>query len=413
MESLLGRILNFARLSVEDASFDDSGDLIVKVRARGRPRCPLCRRKCPIEETRGPRRWRHLDLFQHRCFLEGPVRRVRCRHCDSVRTERVSWAEPNSGFTTLFENQVAWLAQRLDKTSIAKLARIAWRTVGEIISRTVDRYREPFDPNKLRRIGVDEISYRKGYRYMTLVTDHDTGRVIWSAEGKSKLSLANFFKELGPGVCAKIEIVTADMSAAYRAAIESHLPNAQIVYDRFHVQALVSAAVDQTRREEWQELRGTDHASSIKHTRWALLKSPWNLTTKQEETLADLPRKNMRLYRAYLLKESFFDIFRRYKARHWARYRIEEWLAWASRSRFPAFIRVGRAIKRHLEGILRYFGDRMTNSLSEGLNNKVRLATRQAYGFHSLGAVEAMIQLRCGGVCVPLPHEATTKSTPQ
>jgi len=218
--------------------------------------------------------------------------------------------------------------------------------------------------------------------------------------------LLGFFEEIGAEACAQIEVVTVDMCQAYITAVEDRLPNAQIVYDRFHVQGLVSAALDETRREEWRRSRGTPEAKSVKHTRWALLKNPWNLTEKQDEALADLPAKNMRLYRGYLLKEAFADVFRRYKSRFWARLRMEEWLAWACRSRLPAFVKAARTIREHLDGILLYFGDRLTNSLSEGINTKARLATRQAYGFHSVAAVQAMIELRCGGVVVPLPWQS-------
>lgn len=402
--SLLRRSLGFVRLSVLKVDFDESGSLIVQVRPRGRPRCPQCGRKCPIEETRGPRRWRHLDVFHRTCYLESPVRRVRCRRCQRVLTERVSWAEPNSGFTTPFEDEVAWLAQRLDKTSISTYLRIAWRTVGRILESAVDRHKAPVDLAQLRAIGVDEIAYRKGHRYLTLVTDHDTGRIIWSGEGRSTNTLLAFFKEIGKEACARVEVVTLDMCQAYIKAVEDRLPNAQIVYDRFHVQGLVSAALDETRREEWRRLRATAEASSIKHMRWAVLKNPWNLTEKQDEALADLPAKNMRLYRGYLLKEAFADIFRRYKSRFWARLRLVEWLAWACRSRLPAFVKAARTIRHHFDGVLRYFGERLTNSLAEGINTKARLATRQAYGFHSVTAVQAMIELRCGGVVIPLPH---------
>jgi transposase len=169
------------------------------------------------------------------------------------------------------------------------------------------------------------------------------------------------------------------------------------------VQQLLSAAVDEVRREEWRELRDTDEGRAIKNTRWALLKRPWNVTPKQDETLAILSRTNSRIYRAYLLKESFAGIYDRLLLPGWARRRIQEWLAWASRSRLSAFVRVARTVRQHLDGILGYFETGYTTSHSEGLNTKARLATRQAFGFHSAGAVCAMIDLRCTGLVIPLP----------
>jgi transposase len=216
--------------------------------------------------------------------------------------------------------------------------------------------------------------------------------------------LAEFFAEIGPLACARIRHVAMDMSEAYAKAVRASVPNAEIVYDRFHVQKLVSAAVDKTRREEWQRLRGTLEGNAIKHTRWALLKSPWNLTQKQDEALARPQSNNQRLYRAYLLKESFVDIYRALPQAGWARRKMSAWLSWASRSKLGALVHAARTIRKHLDGVLAYFRTGYTNSQAEGLNNKARLATRHAYGFHSADAVRAMIELRCSGIHLTMPH---------
>jgi transposase len=219
------------------------------------------------------------------------------------------FADPGSRFTRLFEELVAWTAQRCDKTMTATLHRISWLSVGRICARVVKRRREPIDLTQLRVIGVDELSYRKGHRYLTLVTDLQSGRIIWSKEGRSKETLMDFFREVGPKICEQIQYAVIDMCEAYTQAIKDSLPYAEIVYDRFHVQRLISAAVDETRREEWRRVRGTPEADAIKHTRWALLKKPWKLTQAQDEALARVQQDNQRLYRAYLLKEAFADIF--------------------------------------------------------------------------------------------------------
>jgi transposase len=189
------------------------------------------------------------------------------------------------------------------------------------------------------------------------------------------------------------------MSQAYISAVRQHLPHAQIVFDRFHVQQLVSDALDETRREEWRHLRVVDAeaADAVKGLRYTLLKSPWNLTRSQKTRLSTLAADNQRLYRAYLLKESFADILDR-RQPNVAREKLQEWLAWASRSRLPAFIKVAKTIRLHLDDIVAYIRHRLTNGLGEGLNNKARLLTRRAYGFHSPSAVIAMIMLCCTGI---------------
>jgi transposase len=190
-----------------------------------------------------------------------------------------------------------------------------------------------------------------------------------------------------------------DMSAAFIKAVKSAVPNAQLVFDRFHVQQLLSQAVDQVRRQQWRCLRQTDGpaAKALKRSRWALLKNPWNLTTSEQDKLAALQVHNKGLYRAYLLKESFAAIMDRLQP-NVVRRMLLDWLAWASRSRLLPFVRVARTIRKHLDDIVAYVRCRLTNGLVEGFNTKARLATRRAFGFHSAQAVLAMIMLCCSGL---------------
>jgi len=381
--------------------------LVVMVRVRGRARCPGCHRKCSVYDHRPPREWRHLDYGGHQVILRATkLRRVQCRRCNTIRVEEVSWAAPDSDFTLPFEDQVGWLLQHCDKTTVASFMRIVWRTVGSIVERVVNRHRLPIDLSRLTTIGVDEISYRKGHRYLTLVTDHGSGRIIWAREGKSAETLGAFFREIGAEACSRIQWVTIDMSAAYRKAVDEHLPNATVIYDRFHVQKLLSEAIDETRRELWRSQQGSPEGEAIKHARWALLKRPWHLLPEQEVTLRQLATTNRRLYSAYLLKESFAAIYDSLAMPNIARRRVEQWLRSASRSRNPAILRVAQTIRDHIDGVLAFFETGYTNARAEGLNTKARLATRQAYGFHSPAAVMAMVELRCGGILIPLPFAA-------
>ncbi len=400
--TLLRRWLSIARLCVHSVRFEDE-QVVAEVSLRGCSRCSRCKRKRPRYDRLKPSRWRHLDYGERRLFLEMARWRVNCPQCGIV-AEQVPWSDPSSRFTHAFEDQVTWLLQRCDKTSVSTLMGIAWRTVGKIIERAVGRHRKPVDWKAVRNIGIDELSHRKGYRYLTLVTDLDEGRHLWGHEGKSAATLDAFFDEIGPETCQRIKNAAIDMNAAYETTISRRLSSAVIVYDRFHVQRLVSDAVDETRREEWRRLRGTADATVVKHTRYALLKNPWNLTARQSESLSRVQDNNKRLFRAYLLKESFADIFRSIRAPWAAKRRMRKWLAWASRSKLNAFVKVARVIRQRLDGIIRYFEGGFSNGPAEGLNNKARLATRQAYGFHSTEAVLAMIDLRCTGLRISLPR---------
>ena len=226
----------------------DNGSIVVRARFRGRPRCSRCGIKRPIHQSPGDEpelsRWRHLDLGCRRLYIEAALRRVDCPKCGSCPVEQVPWAPPKSRFTYHFEDVVTWLAQRMDKTASCELMGIDWRTVGRIIERVVSRRKEPVDLHNLKAISVDEISYRKGHRYLTLVVDIEKGRVIWGKEGKSSETLGAFFDEIGEAAAAKIEHCAIDMGAAYIKAVTERLPNATLVFDRFHVQRLMSDAVD-------------------------------------------------------------------------------------------------------------------------------------------------------------------------
>ena len=395
--TLLRRMIGVTELIVEAVLFTVHEDVSVSVRPRWRlPRCGKCHRPAPGYDRRPLRCWEHLCLGRTRIVLSYAPRRVRCRRC-GVRVEQVPWADGSSRFTLAFEELVAYLAQITDKTKVTELTGIAWATVGSIVDRLVNRRLDPARFEGLRLIGVDEFSYRKRHRYLTVVVDHERRRVVWAGEGRSAEVLGDFFAQIGEQGRAAIESVTIDMAAGYRKAIREWLPHAEIVYDRFHVQRLASDAVDEVRRAMVRELEGTDEAPTVKHTRYALLKNPWHLNDSEHSKLADIQRTNERLYRAYLLKEALaqaLDYLQPWRARK----ALRAWLAWASRSKLKPFVKLARTVRRHFDGILAYVQTRLTNGLVEGLNNKLRMIARRAYGFHSAGALAGMLFLVCGGI---------------
>ena len=329
-------------------------------------------------------------------YLRYGLRRVSCRACGVV-AEAVPWCDVTTArFTTRFEDAVGFLVPRCDTTSVQEMFDSAWVTVGQIVERVMQRQR-PADPlDGLMAIGIDELSYRKGHKYVTTVTDQLSGRIVWAADGKNAETLTAFFDALGAERRAAIEVVTMDMSEAYITVVQQTVAHAQIVFDRFHVQKLVNEALDETRREEWRRLRGGDkaEAKTVKGLRWPLLNPPWNLTPTQAHRLSTLQPDNNRLYRAYLLKDTFAGILDRHQP-HVVTAQLTDWLSWASRSRLPRFVKVARTIRRHLNDIVAYIRWGLTNGIVDGLNNKVRVITRRAFGFHSASALIAMIMLCC------------------
>lgn len=340
-----------------------------------------------------------------RVELRYDLRRVDCPRC-GIRVELVPWAEPDSKFTRPFEEQVAYLAQRMDKTGITDLMGIAWYTVGSIAARVVARMSPCDRLAGLRVIGIDELSYRRHHKYVTIITDHETGKVVWAREGKNADTLNTFFAELGPERCATLATVTLDMSQAYINAVKANAPQAEIVFDRFHVQRLAHDALDQVRRALVAKYTEPEQRHVLKKTRFILQKNPENLSSAERQKLTEVQVNNRPLYRAYLLKDTLASILDR-RQYYVARDELYKWLAWASRSKLAPFVRVARTIRKHMHGILAYLNTRLSNGRSEGLNGKVRVITRRSYGLHSATSLIAMLFL-----CCSLPALAPVKVLP-
>lgn len=378
--------------------------IAIKNRAR-RLRCGTCGRKC--QRTHGvegkSREWRHLGLFGITVKLRAEVHRVVCNRC-GVRTTSVPWGRTGSVFTRQFEDEVAWFLQHTDQTSTATYFGISWITAGKIAQRVVAEKLDGALLEDLRFIGVDEISYGRPTKFLTVVVDHERGRVVWAAEGKSSETLGRFFQQLGTERASRIEVVTMDMSAAYIKSVAEHVPNAETVFDRFHVVRLLLDAVDEVRREQQRVLEDTVDRKMLKKSRFALLKNPWNLTRKEKQKLADIQRNNRPLYRAYLLKEAFQSIYDSSNLDQ-ADQRFKDWYAWARRSRLRSFASLAETLRHYWPGIRRFIELRITNAPVEGYNSKIRMISHRAFGFHSAGALIAMIMLLCSGITLsPLGH---------
>lgn len=336
-------------------------------------------------------------------MLRSTVHRVVCERC-GVRTSAVPWSRIGSVFTREFEDEVAWFLQHTDQTATASYFGISWITAGKIAQRVVAEKLDGSLLEDLHFIGVDEISYGRPKKFLTVVVDHERGRVVWAAEGKSSETLGRFFGLIGPKRASRIEVVTMDMSAAYVKSVGEHAPNAEIVFDRFHVVRLLLDAIDQVRREQQRALEDTSERKVLKKSRFALLKNPWNLTRKEKQKLAAIQMNNRPLYRAYLLKESFQSIYDASSLEE-ADQRFDEWYGWARRSRLAPFVSLAETLRKYWPGIRRFIELRITNGPVEGYNSKIRMISHRAFGFHSAEALIAMIMLLCSGIILsPLGH---------
>jgi len=257
----------------------------------------------------------------------------------------------------------------------------------------------------LRRIGIDELSYRTGQRYITAVVDHDSGRLVWAADGRDKKTVTAFFAELGGDRTARIELVSTDMGDWFPKALGEHCPQATVCLDPFHVVKLATDALDEVRREVWNQARragDTAGARWLKGARFALWKRPERLTDRQQLKLAQIAKINQRLYRAYLLKEQLRLVFHEPETET-AVALLDGWLSWARRCRIPSFVKLAKTITTNRAGIVATLTHRLTNARIEAINTTLRLITRRAYGFHSAQALIALAMLTVGGLRPPLP----------
>lgn len=403
-------LLGVERTVVESVEVED-GDagsvLVVTVRPSRRAggRCPYCRRRCRgYDQGEGVRRWRGLDLGSTRVFLQAKAPRVRCRE-HGVVVAAVPWARHGSWFTTGFEDQVAWLVAHTPKTTVEVLMRTSWRAITGIVTRVVAEQAAGVDRlDGLRRIGIDEKSYRKGHKYLTVVVDHDTGRVVWAADRRDQATVGAFFDALGPDRTAALTHVSCDGAEWIHSVITTRAPGAVICLDSFHVVAWATTAVDEVRRRTVRDLRGagdSEDAAQVKGTRWAVLKNPENLTTDQRTTVAALARANGHLYKSYLMKEQLRELFKVKGAR--GRSLLIGLIAWASRSRIPEMIKLAKTLTRFRDLIINTLTHGVTNALAEATNTHLNGLIRRAYGFHTPAALIALIDLTRGGLCPPLP----------
>jgi transposase len=425
--SLWRVLLDVEKMVIERVEFDEDAELLVahvRPTARARSRCGVCGRRRPgYDRGEGRRRWRSMDLGTMRAVLEADAPRVRCPQ-HGVVVASVPWARHDAGHTYAFDETVAWLTTQSSKSTVTELMRIAWRTVGSIITRVWDDVDARCDRLAgLRRIGIDEISYKTGHKYLMVVVDHDTRRLVWAAPGRSSATVREFFDLLGPERCAQITHVSADGADFIDSIVAATCPDAVRVADPFHVVKWATEALDEVRRGAWNDARalaraepkrgrgrpptdapprpGGERARALKGARYSLWKNPENLSENQRIKLAWIAATDPRLYRAYLLKEGLRLIFTMpYAAAVEA---LERWISWARRCRIPSFVKLQKSIVKHRARILAAIEHNLSNALIESTNTKIRLITRMAFGFKSPEALIALALLSLGGHRPALP----------
>lgn len=395
------RMLGLTGAKVVSVAFTDAGIVIGIRNTSRRLRCE-CGWSCRARYDTAVRRWRHVNLGKSRVWLEGEIRRLACKKCGRVRTEDVAWARSGARHTRDFEDIVAWLVQRTDKTTTATLMGCSWQAVDNIVERVVAEHLVDDRLDNLYRIGVDEVSYRRRHQYLTIVADHDGGGVVWIAKGKRGKALEDFYAELGQARRDQLEAVSMDLGTIYHHATRRCVPDAIVCFDPFHVIQIANRALDAVYRST-----GRNHPSGVgdrswRNTRFALRSGAEHLDETQRELLNQLRRDRRGLYRAWELKEELRDLYRRVDP-SFARPYLKQWITRALRSRIPAFVNLAGQIRHNFEGIVAAVELGLSNARLEGINSKIRLIQRRGHGYHSVQALAAVIYLCLGGITIELP----------
>jgi transposase len=388
---------------VDEVTFGTK-QIVVTLRRRARKlRCP-CGYTTRARFDRSIRRWRHLDLGACKLFLEAEVRRIDCPLC-GVRTEDVPWARPRARHTRDFEDVVTWLCRKTDKTTVSKLMRCSWEAVDGMVTRVVSDHLDERRLDELYRIGVDEISYKRGHEYITIVADHDSGNVVWCAEGRTTEVLQRFFDELGEEGRDRIVAISMDLGHAYAKAARESIPHARICLDPFHVMAFMNRALDSVYSKATStrgELRLDGR--SWRKLRTALRTGQERLREEQRALLAHMRRARSQLFRAWEIKEALRDLYRIVEPHNAAAY-LDAWFRRAARSRIKPIVDLVRRMRKHRDGILAAVELGLSNLRLEGINAGIRVAQRRGYGYHSADSLIAMTYLCLGGVALRLPTE--------
>jgi len=394
--------------TVTNVALDPEHDEVrVRVEQAGEAlRCPACGQACPGYDKR-ERHWRHLDTCQYRTILIADVPRVQCpRH--GVRQIDVPWAEPHGRFTALFEALVIDWLEEASIAAVARQLRLSWDEVDTIMQRAVSRglARRRLQPPT--HMAVDEVSQRRGHRYLTVVSHRQSGCVLHVEPQRQQASLAAFYQQLGASGCAAIESVTMDMWGPYIAATEAHLPEARqkIAFDKFHVAQHLGQAVDQVRRREHQQLRaaGDDRLCG---TRFDWLRHPRHISDPVwNGRFAALRDSTLKTARAWAIKEAAMMLWD-YASRAWAQKAWSRWYGWAIRSRLEPVKAVARMVKRHQAGIVNAVVLKATNAIAESINSRIQAVKRQACGFRNTERFQRAIYFHLGGLDLH-PHSTAT-----
>jgi len=397
LTTILNRVEKYKSFVYEDAKFSEEGEMIevaLRPRKGNRPVCSGCRRAGPIyDHQRQPRRFEFVPLWQIAVVFVYTMRRVDCPAC-GVKIERVPWCEGKHRLTKTYRWFLAHWARRLSWKEVASVFGTSWQTVYRSVRYAVMWGIAHEDWSGVTSIGIDEIAYRKGQTYLTLVYQIDEGRkrLLYVTKERTRNALEGFFDLLGEDGVRSLKFVVSDMWRPYLDVVAERARGAVHVLDRFHLMKMLGEAIDQVRRDEARRLEKDGYQPILKSSRWCFLKRPENLTDRQTVTLKELLDYNLKTVRAYLCREEF-QRFWEYQTAGWAGRFLDEWTKRVMRSRLEPLKKVARSLRSHRELLLNWFRAKgqLSAGIVEGFNNKAKLTMRKAYGFRTDQALQVAL----------------------
>jgi transposase len=395
-----GFVYHQARFSLDHRSIE----IAVRPRKGSAAICSRCHRPAPGYDQLPERRFEFIPFWGFLVFLLYSMRRVDCPRCQAVVVEQVPWGDGKRTLSKAYMLFLARWARRLSWKETAEAFRTSWEKVFDAVEYVVTFGLEHRVLGRIDAIGVDEIQYAKGHKYLTLVyqIDLDVTRLLWVGRERTIESFQGFFEVIGDQLASKIVFVCSDMWEPYLKVIREKCSEALHILDRFHIVAKMNQALDEVRAGESRRMAREGLEPVLKKSRWLLLKREENLKTEQRFRLRDLLRYNLKTVRAYLLKESFQQLWD-YNSATWAGRFLDDWCRHVMRSRIEPMKKIARSLRQHRELILNYFRAQkmLSSGVVEGLNNKAKVTMRKSYGFRTFPALELALYHSLGKLPEP------------
>lgn len=384
-------------------------DVEIKERKNGKPICSSCKTVQPGYDRCPTRSFEHIPFWGILLFFIYAPRRVDCRKCNRVVVEDMPWCDGKRTLTNAYSWYLAGWAKKLSWKETAEMFRTSWIKVFSSVEMAVEWGKAHEDLKNIVSIGIDEIKWKCGHVYLTLVYQLDSGRkrLLWVGKDRTITTTLKFFKWFGKERSAKLEFVCSDMWKPYLKVIKRKAGNAINILDRFHICQYMSKAIDKVRNEEVRKLKDENREAVLHKTKWMLLKNPENLSKDQGTVLKELLSYNLRTVRSYLLKEEF-RWFWNYKSPYWAGVFLDRWCTKTMLSKIEPMKDVAKMLRRHKPLLLNWFKAKgqFSSGIVEGFNTKAKLTTRKAYGFRTYKCVEIALYHSLGNLPTPkVTHE--------